>query len=464
MWITPPMTMSNVPKALALGSLLALAPLWAAAEGIAFPGAMGFGAEAVGWKGGAITRVTTLKDDGPGSLRDCAEADVPRVCVFDVSGTISLNSDIRVRPNVYIAGQTAPGDGVQIRLGDGTSTPVVVKNSNDVVIRFLKIRPGAPEVENAGVDAITLENATRVYLDHLSLGFATDETLNIHASQGLTADITVANSLLAFSLDRSTHPKGRHSKGALICSMDRGADGCGRVTLMRNVFAHHRDRNPDVKATDTGPVEVLNNVFYDPISQFGEYYNLYGLTRIAHIGNLTVPGPSTNWKTPVAVELYLLGNGEIELEARDNLALRRCKSDRNGTVLGPVARANRSPAPILSANRPLLEVGDLLKTLLPIVGDRLPDGGHRDALDTRAVADIRDCTGKVIDTAAEVGGWPEIAASPPPADTDGDGLPDMFESGRPGLDPARADDPWTQDPETGLSYAETWLAELAGDL
>lgn len=460
------MTMSNVHRALALGAFLALAPLTAAAaaEGIAFPGAMGFGAGAVGWKGGAITRVTTLEDNGPGSLRACAEAELPRVCVFDVSGTISLNRDIRVRPNVYIAGQTAPGGGIQIRLGNGTSTPIVVKNAHDVVIRFLKIRPGAPEVESPAVDAVTLENATRVYLDHLSLAFATDETLNVHASEDLTADITVANSLLAFSLDRSTHPKGRHSKGALICSMDRAAEGCGRITLMRNVFAHHRDRNPDVKATETGPVEVVNNVFYDAISQFGEYYNLYGLTRIAHIGNLTVPGPSTNWNTPVGVELYLLGDGEIELEARDNLALRRCGSDRNGTVLGPEARANRSADPILSADLPVLAAGDLLETLLPIAGDRLPDGGHRDALDARAIADIRDCTGEVIDKTAEVGGWPDIAASPPPVDTDGDGLPDAYETTRPMLDPARADDPWALDPDTGLSHAETWLAELAGDL
>ncbi|MCP6473648.1 hypothetical protein NL509_27780, partial [Klebsiella pneumoniae] len=85
--------------------------------------------------------------------------------------------------------------------------------------------------------------------------------------------------ILAYSLDRANHPEGAHSKGALICSDEGRNPQCGRISLIRNLFAHHRDRNPDVKATAIGPVEIINNIFYDPISQFGEFYDLLGETR-----------------------------------------------------------------------------------------------------------------------------------------------------------------------------------------
>ena len=83
----------------------------------AFAGAEGFGRYARGWRGGEVIKVTTLEDRGPGSLRACAEADRPRVCIFEVAGTIVVDSTIAVGSNVYLAGQTAPGDGLQLRLG-----------------------------------------------------------------------------------------------------------------------------------------------------------------------------------------------------------------------------------------------------------------------------------------------------------------------------------------------------------
>ena len=82
----------------------------------AFPGAIGFGQTAIGWRGGAVIKVTNTEDSGPGSLRHCLEGlDKPRVCIVETSGTIALDRDILVRPNVYLAGQTAPGGGLQLR-------------------------------------------------------------------------------------------------------------------------------------------------------------------------------------------------------------------------------------------------------------------------------------------------------------------------------------------------------------
>ena len=113
----------------------------------AFPGAEGAGAGALGGGGpvtggghgtnGTVYHVTTLADSGAGSLRD-AVSSTNRTIVFDLSGTIALASPL-VITNSYltIAGQTAPGDGIAVA-GNMTT----VQSAHDVVIRYVRFRPG----------------------------------------------------------------------------------------------------------------------------------------------------------------------------------------------------------------------------------------------------------------------------------------------------------------------------------
>jgi hypothetical protein len=83
----------------------------------------------------------------------------------------------------------------------------------------------------------------------------------------------------------------------------------------------------------------------------------------------------------------------------------------------------------------------------------------RDAVDKRLVSEVRSGSGRVIDSQAEVGGWPELASMPPRDDSDGDGIPDHWERSN-GCD--------SDDPEDGsaihgdgLTQLEYYLNELA---
>src|SRR5215831_15915515 len=92
---------------------LALFPV-AACAAQAFPGAVGWGADTPGGRGGKIIRVTNLNADGPGSLKAAIEEKGPRIVVFEVGGVIDLHrSVLKVRePYLTIAGQTAPSPGI----------------------------------------------------------------------------------------------------------------------------------------------------------------------------------------------------------------------------------------------------------------------------------------------------------------------------------------------------------------
>lgn len=453
---------TGLASALAL-ALAALAGPAAAAP--AFPGAVGYGAGADGWRNGQLIAVTSLADSGAGSLRACAEATGPRICIFRVAGTITLSKPIMVRSAVYIAGQTAPGGGIQLRLGRSSHGPLIVKNAENVVIRFLKLRPGTGGGTSSTIDALTVENARNVYLGNLSMAFASDETFNIHVSGSTARDITLADSILAYSLDRANHPEGTHSKGALICSDEKRNNQCGRISLIRNLFAHHRDRNPDIKATSVGPVEIVNNIFYDPISQFGEFYDLLGETRIAYVGNLALTGPSTTTRAATAVEVIAeAGGNRISVWEEGNLAFRQsgCGARTPMLILDLAGTGHRATKPLPTTLSPRA-ASSLEGFLPPRVGDVLPGGGHRDGLDLRVLNDLARCEGRVIDSPDQAGGWPAIASAAAPSDRDGDLLPDAFESSHPGMRPNARDNPWADPDGDGLSAVETWLANLAGD-
>jgi hypothetical protein len=441
-------------KTAALAAALALTTAAAHAaprEVVAFPGAEGAGRLSTGGRGGAVIKVTNLEDAGPGSLRAAVEAQGPRTVVFEVAGTIPLKSELKIaNGQVTIAGQTAPGGGITLR--DHT----LVVSADDVVIRFLRARLG-DESKTEG-DAIWINAGRRIILDHVSASWSVDETLSASArydapGQGFQ-DLTVQWSIIAESLRRSLHAKGDHGYGSLI----RGGAG-SKISFHHNLWANHLARMPrpgNYAGPDKDPVgaffEFRSNVFYN----WGKGHAGYdadkaALVAYSFIDNAYVMGPDS--EKPVAfnesnslAKAWFAGNSMNGVVPADSWSLVSGLQAPGWRQAGPIAVAPVAADPAASAyERVLKDAGASV---------------YRDSVDARIVAGVRDKSGRLIDSQAQVGGWPALPAGAPAVDTDDDGMPDAWETAH-GFNPKKADGAALAKDGSGWTHLELCLADAA---
>ena len=386
----------------------------------AFPGAEGFGANAVGGRGGTVYHVTTTNDSGAGSLRTGVSV-ANRTIVFDVSGTINLASDLAIsKNNLTIAGQTAPGDGICLK-GWLTS----VQNARDVVVRYLRCRPGDAACPTFQDDAFHFVNATNCIADHLSATWSIDECLSCTWSTNVTAQWCI----IGESLKNSCHVKGAHGYGSLI----RYANG--GVTYHHNLFADNDSRNP--RPGDDIHLDFVNNVVYNWGGTAG--YNaddsapdnlanggLYFTNVLNYVSNYFIAGPSTSGHLTVAFDSGTTNALQCQIFQSGNLI----DSDKNGSLNGvntgwsmfgsPYAQlGGRFGAPPVGTDTP----GVACERVLAFVGA----SAARDSVDAQIVTDVRNQTGAIIDSQTQVGGWPALNSTAAPTDTDQDGIPNYFE-------------------------------------
>ncbi len=418
----------------------------------AFPGAEGAGRHALGGRGGAVLRVTNLNDSGPGSLRAAVEAEGPRTVVFDIGGVIRLASPLRIRRGrITIAGQTAPG-GVTLR-----DQPLIVA-ADDVVIRHIRSRLG----DESGVeaDAISIERGRRIILDHLSASWSVDETLSVGSrydppERGIY-DVTVQWSVISESLNASGHAKGEHGYGSLV----RGGYGA-RMTFHHNLWAAHRARMPrpgnynPPSVDPTGPrFEFRSNVFYDwGGSRAGYNADTDSVSTYVFVGNAYIPGPDSEGRWMFEEE----GEAPARAWFEGNAMNGAIPADPWSAVGGsdrPGYRLASRPDWADPATETALEAEAL-------VLERAGAGPVRDAVDRRVIEGVRARSGRIIDSQAEVGGWPESPAGAPWIDGDGDGMPDDWERAQ-GLDPADGTDGAADRNGDGWTNLEDWLNGLAG--
>jgi hypothetical protein len=391
--------------------------------------------------------VTNLDDSGPGSFRAACEAEGPRLVIFRISGTIALRKPITVtHPFLTVAGQTAPGDGICLR--DATFGIA----THDVVVRYLRSRLG--DVTAREADCIDLLNGAHdCILDHCSATWSIDECLS---TSGNNQNCTIQWCLIGESLKQSKHSKGSHGYGSL-------ARANGPISWHHNLWIHNDARNPRLgDAYGRGPTfptfDVRNNVMYD----FGGTASglTQGILKVNYVGNYLRPGPSSKAKTPITVGnpsdlTYFIRDNIIEGNdalTADNTKFFSAVKFQGKRQVRTVDQPFAAPAVQTVPARAALEL------VLATVGASRP---ARDAVDARLIDHVRTHTGRLINSQAEVGGWPDLKSVAAPLDTDQDGMPDAWETAR-GLDPKSPAD-GKAIAESGYTNLEAYLNSLVSD-
>jgi len=410
----------------------------------------GGGAAAVGGEGGTIYFVTRLDDTvdpstgkaEEGTLRYAVEEGGQRVVLFRVAGTIHLEKELVInRGNITIAGQSAPGSGICL-----ADYPLVIKNADNVIVRFLRVRLGNESLKkdaSTDYDAVSVNNSTNVVLDHLSASWSVDECVSCYGN----TNFTLQYSFVTESLRDAGHTKGAHGYG--------GIWGGENASFHHNLLAHHDSRNPrfdhDFVNTLAGPIDYINNVVYNwgGNSTYGGEgcANAGGGRKVNFVNNYYKAGPSTKQSVKYRLcnptttcsnctgkyggqidpmKMYLSGNqmDGSESVSTDNWTGVQPDDASKLDLCKAAARYDFENAYTGEES-----AASAYETVLQKAGCSLV----RDALDTRIVDDVRNGNGKLVNTPDEAGGWPELTGCPA-TDTDRDGIPDEWEEAH-GLNP-----------------------------
>ncbi|MBR1932224.1 MAG: pectate lyase [Prevotella sp.] len=462
--------------------ILATITLTAAAQAPAFPGAEGHGRYATGGRGGTVVHVTNLNDSGTGSLRQ-AVSSKNRIVVFDVGGIIELKSDLTIKDNVTIAGQTAPYPGITLRY-------YTVRPGANNIIRFIRIRRGEEVDVNEGADALWQRQKTLMMIDHCSFSWSIDEVASFYDNNNFTMQWCT----IGESLNNAGHGKGAHGYGGIwggkLASFHHNmilhvnnrsprfngarynwsgytsntlystykwqnalqaenvdfrncviynTDGCyggpggGQINMVRNYY----------KSGPAATVKKLTQVTVAASGNAGDDQTFWGLTSRYHLDGNLIDNKEAGWEKFVYDSGTLTRNGDhytpdpkhyygSEVEYLTN----------NGTDYVRIRMDEPAPTGEVTTHT----AANAYEKVLGHVGASL----YRDAVDERYVEEARTGTAKYkgsitgvagrIDKVKDQGTYTlESTSRPAGFDTDGDGMPDDWEVAN-GLNPNSAAD------------------------
>ena len=438
------------------------------AQPLAFPGAEGYGKYTTGGRDGRVLIVTNLNDSGEGSLRHAVEQTGARIVVFAVDGNIELKSPLRINnDNITIAGQSAPGDGICLK-----DYPLIV-NASNVIIRYVRVRVG----DRYRLDSDGLSGGRygqkNVILDHISVSWSIDECLSIYKTENLT----VQWCLVTHSLNSSVHTKGNHGFG--------GIWGGYKATFHHNLLANHASRNPRFASVDgTKWVDYRNNVVYN--WGFKTAYGGGHHAEINMVNNYYKPGPASQHHRLLDVaedgtgRYYVAGNvmeGDDAVTCDNHSAV----ADRPGKCYIP---GNKSAGPnsgisIEAIPAPGEECASCLTDSpfpcepihedTPVIAyqrvlESVGCSFAQDTYDREVLLQVKKGIGTfgtngIIDSQKDVGGWPVLKVGKALKDSDGDGMPDVWES-KHGLNPHNALDASDYTLDVNYTNVEVYLNGL----
>lgn len=416
-------------------------PMQVQEEAFAFPGAEGFARKITGGRGGKVLFVTNLNDSGAGSLRAALQTPGPRYVLFKVSGTIALKSNLDIiNGDVTIAGQSAPGDGICIR-----DYPLRISADN-VIIRFMRFRLG--DVAKQEADALESRFHKNIIIDHCSMSWSVDECMTLYANE----NTTLQWSIIAESMNNSVHSKGAHGYG--------GIWGGKHASFHHNLMANHESRNPRLgeAAGDafalTDLTDLRNNVIYN----WGNNSCYGGEAMNVNIVNCYYkPGPATpaskkerifsidkNKDASTAVYdiwgKYFIDGNYIDGSTRatdDNWSYgvyNQFHGSYGSVSAADKAAMKRATEHPTNGNVTTHSAQIAYEKVLDIAGASLA----RDAVDQRIVEHVRNGTftangsggsiNGIIDSQADVGGWPVLNSLSSATDSSGDGMPDDWKT------------------------------------
>lgn len=424
----------------------------------AFPEAEGWGAQALNECRSMpveVLRVTNTATDGPGSLAQAvneARSDRFSFVVFETGGHIRTPPGDGIRLNsscVYIAGQTAPGDGVVIQ---GQKTAFWFRggggNISDIVMRYLRFRGKSGETNNH----IVIAKGRRIVLDHMSFSWTDNYLLAIIRYLGMSfsapiADVSIQHSIVSEVF--KVHPTGLvintdgPSKEAPVIDMTN-------ISVHWNLLAHNSHRNPMTAADNT---LVANNVIYNWSIGAG-MMNRRGTAD--WVNNYAKAGPMTRASNSYVVNPYCdeLG-GDFSVYAAGNIGpmssdpagdnwsndtrqvacFHNTGGEKGQEVPSEWRRDTEQDWRAIPTPVHLVNAQEAYGAVLEDAGanEKLRcDGSWAPALDSvdrRVLAETRNGSGvsHPPENEDEVGGYPDYATGTPCDDADRDGLPDEYE-------------------------------------
>ena len=447
----------------------------------AFPGAEGYGMYTTGGRGGKVIHVTNLSDDGKeGSLRYAIGQKGARTIVFDVSGTIELNSQLKIsNGDLTIAGQTAPGDGICLKNYN------MYVGADNVIIRFLRFRLGTEKPDGYNSDgtpqqdrdAIWGRNQSDIIIDHCSMSWCTDECASFYNNKNFTMQWCI----IAESLRGSIHPKGYHGYGGIW-----GGQG---ASFHHNMLANNDSRNPRLCGSrytnepDLEKVDLRNNVVYNWGSTNSGYAGEGGSYNF--VNNYYKSGPATKSSIKYRIfEVYADDGSNAQPKGTyghfylsgNYMGEKGANWDWNGIDIntGNLSYLSkdlvRSNSEFSHASVTTHTAETAFQKVCALAGASL----HRDAVDARiaqeAINGKNTYTGSVlggkgiIDKTSDVGGWPTYNSTTTPTDTDRDGMPDAWEE-QMGLDKNNAaDGAQTASDGSGYTNLERYMNSLVCEI